>query len=479
MAAPALALAALLCACESGPAPSRSGGSSSTSSPDRRTFLDAVEKHTFDYFWETTNPANGLTPDRWPTPSFSSIAAVGFALTAYPVGVERGWVTRDQAAQRTLTTLRFFWSSPQGPGATGVTGYRGFYYHFLDMQTGRRYQDTELSSMDTALLMAGVLTAQQYFDGPDSTETSIRALADSLYRRVQWSWMQPRPPLIAMAWKPAGGSYTGFTSSDYRGYCEAMILYILALGSPTHPVAPAAWTDFTSTYRWATYYGQSYVAFAPLFGYQYSHVWVDFRGIQDAYMRAKGIDYFENSRRATLAQRAYAEADPGGWKGYGSNLWGLTASDGPGSFQDVIDGRTRTFRGYWARGAAEGDVRDDGTLAPTAAGGSVPFTPDTAIAALEAMEAHFGANLFGRYGFRDAFNPTLTDTSAPVQSGTVVPGVGWFDGDYLGIDEGPILLMIENDRSGLIWSLMRQSPYIVKGLCRAGFQGGWLAGRCG
>lgn len=454
-----------------------------TASPDsaaqaRDAFLESVEQRTFRYFWETTNPQNGLTPDRWPTPSFSSIAAVGFALSAYPVGVERGWVSRSEAAARTLTTLRFFWTSPQGTAPSGETGCRGFYYHFLDMSTGERYKDTELSSIDTALLMAGVLTAQQYFDGPDSTETSIRALADSLYRRVRWSWMQPRAPLIAMAWKPMGGSYQGFIASDYEGYCEAMILYVLALGSPTHPVDPAAWSAFTSTYDWADFYGQAYVNFAPLFGHQYSQVWIDFRDIQDAYMRGKGIDYFENSRRATLAQQAYAEDDPDGWRGYGTTFWGLTASDGPGGFQQVIDGRNRTFHGYWARGAAAGDIRDDGTIAPTAAGGSIPFAPDVAVPALRAMQVRYGEHLFGRYGFLDAFNPTLDSAGAPVRTGAIVPGTGWFDEDYLGIDEGPIVLMIENYRSGLIWKLMRQNPYIVRGLCRAGFQGGWLEGRC-
>ncbi len=470
----ALVLPVLLSACGGSP----ESTAATSPPPAQDSFLDILEHRTFNYFWETTNAENGLTPDRWPTPSFSSIAAVGFALTAYPVGVERGYVSRADAAARTLTTLRFFWTAPQGPDPTGTAGYKGFFYHFLDMQTGERYQDVELSSIDTALLMAGDLAAQQYFDGTDSTETQIRALADSLYRRVQWDWMQPRPPLIAMGWKPAGGSYTGFLNADYTGYNEAMILYILALGSPTHPVDAAAWSAFTSTYDWAGFQGQTYVNFAPLFGYQFSHVWVDFRGIQDAYMRGRGIDYFENSRRATLAQRSYAEQNPGGWLGYGANFWGLTACDGPGDFQQVIGGVTRTFRGYWARGAAATAVRDDGTLAPTAAGGSIAFAPEVVLPALEAMEQRYGDKLFGQYGFLDAFNPTLTDASAPVRSGTIVPGTGWFDTDYLGIDQGPIVTMIENYQSGLIWKLMRDNPYIVRGLCRAGFQGGWLEGKC-
>lgn len=441
---------------------------------DPTAFLDDVQQRTFDFFWETSIPTNGLTPDRWPDMPFSSIAAVGFALTAYPVGVERGWVSRTAAAERTHTTLRFFRDAPQGPSPTGVTGYRGFFYHFLQLDSGQRTGTTELSTIDTALLLGGVLIAREYFDGSDAVETEIRAMADSIYRRVEWDWAVARPPLVALAWSPEDG----FAQYDWRGYNEAMLLYILALGSPTHPIDPAAWEEWTRTYTWASYYGQAHVNFAPLFGHQYSHVWVDFRGIQDTYMAERGIDYYENSRRATLAQRAYAVDDPGGWSGYGENLWGLTASDGPGNFTFSVGGQEREFRGYWARGASAARVRDDGTLAPTAAAGSVPFVPDLAIAALRYMVRTYGSHLYGPYGFRDAFNPSLGLVGAPVGDGTVVPGVGWFDEDYLGIDQGPVLTMIENYRSGLVWELMQQSPYVVTGLCRAGFSGGWLEGRC-
>ncbi|HEY8483982.1 MAG TPA: glucoamylase family protein [Longimicrobiales bacterium] len=439
-------------------------------------FLDTLQARTFAFFWETTPPANGLTPDRWPSGRFSSIAAVGFALTAYPVGVERGYITRAQARERVLNTLKFFWTAPQGPEPSGRAGYRGFFYHFLDMQTGERYGTNELSTIDTALLMAGVLFVQSYFDRDDPQEAAIRAYADSLYRRVEWTWFQRQSPLITMAWRPE----RGFGSAEYKGYDEAMILYILALGSPTHPVDPAAWRAFTATYDWGEFYGQEHVNFAPLFGHQYSHVWIDFRGIQDEYMREKGIDYFENSRRATIAQRSYAIHNPMGWKDYGENIWGLTASDGPVNATLEIRGQERRFRTYWARGAAKGDIRDDGTIAPTAAGGSVPFAPEIAIPALKAMRERYGDHLFQKYGFLDAFNPTLdVEIDRPLQHGRIVPGVGWFDGDYLGIDQGPILLMIENYRSGLVWETMKKNPYIVRGLCRAGFTGGWLEGRCG
>ena len=468
----------LLALLSSGCAPTSPGGGTASPSPRaQEAFLDTLQERTFRWFWDTTNPRNGLVPDRWPTPSFSSVAAVGFGLTSYPVGVERGWITRDQAAERTLTTLRFFWEAPQGPQVSGVTGHRGFFYHFLDMETGHRFQQVELSTIDTGLLMLGVLAASEYFDRADPREARIRALADSLYRRVDWAWAAtPRPPLISMGWHPEEGR--GFIPHDYRGYNEAMFLYLLALGSPTHPVDPASWTAFTATYPWAEFHGQEHVNFAPLFGHQYSHSWIDFRGIRDEYMRGKGIDYFENSRRATLAQRAYAIANPMGWKGYGPDLWGLTASDGPKDTVVVIDGRRRQLWTYRARGAAAGEVTDDGTLVPTAAGGSIPFAPEVTIPALMEMRRRYGDHLFTRYGFLDAFNPTLTEPM-PLQHGRIVPGVGWFDGDYLGIDQGPIVLMIENHRTGLVWRLMRDNEHLVRGLCRAGFTGGWIEGRCG
>jgi hypothetical protein len=460
------------------PAP---GGSTFSASSGQQAFLDTLSHRTFDFFWETTNPRNGLTPDRWPTKSFSSVAAVGFALTSYPIGVQHGWVSRDAARERVLTTLRFFWTAPQGPQATGVTGYHGFFYHFLDMETGRRFDRVELSTIDTALLLAGALTCREYFDRDDAGDREVRALADSIYSRVDWQWARDGGTVVSMGWRPDSAAYQnarGFIVSTWRGYDEGMILYVLALGSPTHPIDPGAWKEWTSTYHWDRFYGQEFIQFAPLFGHQYSHTWVDFRGIQDEYMRGRGIDYFENSRRATLAQRAYATANPESWRGYGPDVWGLTASDGPLDSTFVVDGQTRRFHTYWARGAAAADIRDDGTLAPTAAGGSIAFAPEVVVPALIAMRERYGEPLFGRYGFVDAFNPTLRASGPALHHGRIVNGVSWFDTDYLGIDEGPIIAMTENRRSGLVWSLMRKSPYVVRGLCQAGFTGGWLAGRC-
>ena len=352
---------------------------------------------------------------------------------------------------------------------SGTNGYNGFFYHFLNAD-GSRFQTVELSTVDTALLLAGALFCQQYFDRPDAGEAEVRALADSLYRRVDWQWASVRPPGIAMGWTPE----QGFHGWDWKGYNEAMIVYVLALGSPTHPVPPTAWNVWSADYKWGTFYGETQLGFAPLFGHQYSHVWLDFKGIQDGPMRSHGSDYFENSRRATISQRAYAIDNPGGWADYGRDIWGLTASDGPLDGTVTIDGRQRLFFTYSARGATFNDVRDDGTLAPTAAAGSIAFAPEIAIPAVVAMRERYGDDLFGQYGFLDAFNPTLK-VSAPLHHGRIDPALGWFDTDYLGIDEGPIIAMLENYRTGLVWSYMRKSPYVIRGLRQAGFTGGWLA----
>jgi hypothetical protein len=444
----------------------------STSAVD--PFLETLERRTFDWFWDTANSSNGLVPDRWPDVNFSSVAAIGFGLTAYGVGAERGYVTRERARLRTLATLRFLWSAPQSADPQDVTGHRGFFYHFLDMQDGRRFKAVELSAMDTALMMAGVLFAQSYYTQDHAEEREIRKLADALYRRVEWSWMQPRAPLIAMAWRPENGMH----AYDYKGYEEAMILYVLALGSPTHAISEAAWPARIANYKWDTFYGQAFINYAPLFIHQYSHIWIDFRGIQDAYTRQKGIDYFENSRRATYAQRAYAIDNPGRFRDYGANVWGLTASNGPGGGKATIDGRTIQFRTYWARGASSGDIRDDGTIAPTAAAGSLPFAPEIVMPALLEMRARYGDRLFTRYGFVDAFNPTFPLAGLKPSIG-IVEAQAWFEENYLGIDQGPIVLMAENYRSGLVWKVMKSNSYIVRGLCRAGFAGGWIEGKCG
>jgi hypothetical protein len=434
--------------------------------------IDDLQHRTFDYFWELGNPVNGLVPDRWPTPSASSIAAVGFGLTAYGVGVERGWISREQAADRTLATLRFFARAPQGSDAGGASGYKGFYYHFLEMDSGVRSGENELSTVDTSLLLGGVLFAQSYYDGDDRKETEIRKLAEKIYGRVDWPWAQERGALISMGWKPEEGAL----KYDWQGYNEAILVYVLALGSPTHPVDEDAYAAWTSTYdrTWGKFHGQEHLSFPPMFGHQYSQVWIDFRGIQDPYMRKRGIDYFENSRRATYSQQGYAKDNPAGWTGYGENVWGLSACDGPVDASFEFKGETRLFRTYAARGAGIEYVLDDGTLAPTAAAGSIAFAPEIAIPAITEMHDRYGKQIYGEYGFFDAFNPSFTYADAKLHHGKVVEGMGWVDGDYLGIDQGPIVLMIENYRSDFVWRVMRNHPHLRRGLELAGFTGGWL-----
>jgi len=440
--------------------------------PELPPLFADIERHTFDYFWETTNTANGLAPDRYPSQPFASIAATGFALTAYPVGVENGWISRTEAVQRTLTTLRFLRDLPMGDAASGTAGYKGFYYHFLDLHTGLRFSPwVELSSVDTGLLMMGVLFAQSYYDGDTPHEQDIRTIADELYRRIDWTFLQRNPPLLSMGWHPE----SGFIADDWKGYNEAMLVYVLALGSPTHALEADAWTAWTHSYDndWGIFYGYEYLAFGPLFGHQYSHVWVDFRGIQDGYMREKGIDYFINSRRATLAQREYAIANPLRWRDYGETVWGLTAGDGPQNTRQEYNGEAREFRAYSARGAGLSDAFDDGTIVPSAALSSLPFAPEVVIPAGLALHQRYGDLLYGRYGFLDAFNPSFR-YPVPLASGQVVAGRGWFASDHLGIDQGPILAGIANHRNGFIWNVMSTNPYIRRGLTRAGFRGGWL-----
>jgi len=398
--------------------------------------LDTLQHTAFDYFWNQANPANGLIKDRSTSGSPCSIAALGFGLSAICIGIDHGWVTRDQGRARILTALQTLWNQPQGSGASGTIGYKGLYYHFLDMNTALRTWDSELSTIDTALLFAGILDAKQYFATADAGDVQVRALADSIYQRADWEFMRNLGPAIRMGWKPGTG-FQGF--GNWIGYNEAMILYILALGSPTHPVPASTWSAWTSGYSWQTQYGYTYVVFPPLFGHQYSHCWIDFFNIRDAYMQARGITYFENSRRATLAAREYCIANPGHFVGYGPNLWGLTASDDP-------------ISGYAAHGAPP-PQNDNGTITPTAAASSIAFAPEVVVPALHHMYDTYGAQLWSTYGFKDAFNLTRN----------------WWDTDYLGIDEGPIILMIENYRNRGVWRRFLSNADIQLGLQRAGF----------
>jgi len=437
-------------------------------------FYEDIEERTFRFFWQAVNKSNGLVPDRWPNPPSSSIASVGFALTAYPVGVERGWCSRSEARDLTLTTLRFFWNAPQGPDRAGTSGHAGFFYHFLDMQTGLRHGRSELSSVDTTILLMGVLFAGQYFDRENVDEREIRSLSNALYSRADWNvFRQDGRAGISMGWRPE----SGLTRRNWDGYNEGMFVHILALAAPVHPVPAGSWQTWTAPYPrfWRGEGPARHLSFAPLFGHQYSHIWIDFRGIFDAPMRAAGFDYFENSRRATYANRAYCAANPMSWRGYSDRIWGLTACDGPGSFMLPYRGERRTFYGYAARGPIDQpDGRDDGTIAPTAALGSLPFAPEIVVPCAEALLAEHGPRIYSHYGFLDSFNPSFTYADVKLRRGSVDPVGGWVDDNYLGIDQGPILLQAANHRDEFVWRHMRQVPAIRRGLMRAGFNGGWL-----
>ncbi|MGD0964804.1 MAG: glucoamylase family protein [Candidatus Acidiferrales bacterium] len=422
--------------------------------------LDRLRRETFDYFRYEINPRNGLIADRNQPGSPSSIAVVGMGLSVYVVAVERGLLSRAEAVGRTLTLLRFFHSSHQGP-EPDATGYKGFYYHFLDMQTGHRAWQCELSTVDTAIFMAGVLTAASYFIGEGEGESEIGELAEVLYRRVDWEWALNNGTTICHGWKPESGYL------PYRWdtcYSEALVLYVLAMGSPTFPIGAEGYRQWTSTFEWKKLYSIEHLYAGPLFIHQMSHLWLDFRGIHDDFNRRTGIDYFENSRRATHVQRQYGIENPMGFSHYHKYGWGLTASDGPGPAVLEVNGIRREFFDYTARGAPFGP--DDGTISPWAVVASLPFAPEIVIETVR--HAIDRLNLKGRspYGFDASFNSTYPDTSRN-QNGWVSPWI-------FGLNQGPIILMIENFQSELIWKSIRKCSYIVDGLRRAGFRDGWL-----
>ncbi|MDP1678093.1 MAG: glucoamylase family protein [Bacteroidota bacterium] len=395
--------------------------------------LDTLQYTAFRYFWEQSSQINGLVKDRSTSGSGASIAATGFGITASCIAIDRGWVSYAAGRDRINAIINVFYGGVQGTGTSGTVGYKGWFYHFLDLNSATRAGQNELSTIDTGLLLAGLIYAREYFSSTDSLETQMRAKVDSIYARIDWQWIL-NGNIIRHGWFPE----SGMLPWGWGGYTEATILYLLGLGAPNNPIPQSSWTTYTSTYPWITYGGYSHVGFAALFGHQYSHCWVDFRNIQDQYMANKGIDYFENSKRGTLANRAYCINNPNGFKGYSDSLWGLTACDGP--------------TGYKARGAPNGI--DDGTIAPTAALSSMPFNPNESKTVARVMYNKFGTDLFGKYGFKDAFNEQFA----------------WFGTDYIGIDQGPIIIMIENYRTGKVWNTFMKNANVQKGLERAGFK---------
>ncbi|MEP7097296.1 MAG: glucoamylase family protein, partial [Dokdonella sp.] len=351
---------------------------------------------------------------------------------------------------------RFFQASDQS-GEPSATGFKGFYYHFLDRDEGTRVWNSELSMIDTALLIVGALTAAVYFDADTPDEAELRGVADALYRRIDWRWAQDGGATIMQGWKPE----SGFLHYGWEGYSEGIVLYALAAGSPTHPVTDDCYSAWTKTYQWEILYGYAYLYAGPLFVHQFSHAWIDLRGIRDDFMRGKNSDYFENSRRAIDVQRKYTCINPLGHTGFDKDCWGLSAGDGPSDDIPNIETEPRRLFGYCARGVPFGP--DDGTLSPPAVLACLPFQPDLALQGIRAM--------LSRY-------PEISDDgrlSSGINPGLHVEGgKPWVSAGHYGLDQGIVVLMIENHRSQLIWQLMRRCPYLVAGLRAAGFRGGWL-----
>lgn len=388
--------------------------------------LDVIERQSFDYFMMERNAKTGLVRDRahnfqrGKITAPASIAATGFGLTALGVGVERGWLDRATAREMTLRTLRFFLNmAPQE---------HGFFYHFLDMETGERDGRSEVSPIDTALFLAGAIFAAEYFD-----DAEIRDLAEKIYARVDFPWMLHGGRTLALSWSPEGG----FNKFRWDHYNESMILYLLAIGSPTHPIPASSWQAMSR--RVGSYRNYRVIQMPPLFTHQYSHIWIDFRDKNDGL-----ADYFKNSVNATLANRAFVIDQSSRFSGYGPDSWGLTASDGP--------------FGYRAYGAPPGWATHDGTIAPTGCGGSIVFTPTESITCLRHLYEDLGDELWGLYGFADAFNLDKK----------------WVGQDAIGIDQGTLLLMIENYRSGLVWKVTRRSPVLQKAMAAVGFRPGTM-----
>lgn len=420
--------------------------------------LHELQHDAFGYFVNEYNPENGLIADKtlkgWP----ASIAATGMALPVYIVGVEHGWLEREEALRRVLVTLRFFHRSEQSQGLE-ASGYQGFYYHYLDMVSGRRAFRSELSTVDSAYLLAGMLVAAAYFDRDTSEEAEVRRLADDLYRRVNWDWARNRGALLTHGWKPE----RQFLKYRWARYDESLLLYILALGSPTHPINSQSYAAVIENYSWKKVYGYELVYAGPLFIHQFPHLFIDFRGIRDPYMQNRGLDYFENSRLATLIHREYAVRNPREYAGYDEFHWGITASDGPGPTTMNIDGIEREFYDYIARGVPFGP--DDGTLAPWAVIASLPFAPEIVLPSIEKF--HDLKLKEDIYGYKASYNPTFPDGSGSKY--------GWVSPYHFGINQAPIPLMIENYRTGLLWNQMKKCSYVVDGLRKAGFRGGWLS----
>lgn len=380
-------------------------------SEDDQNFLDKVQQAAFWYFWNETNPKTGIVQNRASNPKLGDIAAVGLALSAICIAESHGWITYEEAYDRVLTTLRSF--NPENPL---VEGTHGFFYHWVDRDTGKRLDNAEISLIDNGLLIAGVLHAGQHFKGTD-----IETLADKIYRAAEWDWLLLDNGLMKI---------TGEIEQGVKGYSEYILSYILALGSPTHPIPERSWDAWASGYQWVEYKGFKFLSPGPYFNaylYQFPACWIDFRNKHDKY-----ANYWLNAAAALKANRQFCldASASAGWP----PLWGWTACDGK--------------NGYLMWGTPF-----DGTVAPSAVAASIPFIPEDAIPMLKKMYEDYGEKVWGKYGFVNSFNVAQN----------------WYDNDYIGIDQGNIVLSIENFRTGMVWREFMEIPYVKEGMRKAGF----------
>jgi hypothetical protein len=385
------------------------------------SLLEELEKASFKYFWEQAHPETGIVLDRCHarepvTSELGSIAATGFGLTALCIGEQRGFILRGEAETRALNTLRFLWRK--------LPNHRGFFYHFGNINTGERLWDSEASSVDTAILLCGVLTCKQHFQNVE-----LRELALEIFNRVDWKWLSEDTPILPHGWTPEGG----FLQYRWGDYSEMMMMYLLGLGSSTHGLPPEAWNAWKRTTF--EYDGIRFIgSFAPLFIHQYSQAWFDFRDKRDRY-----ANYFQNSILATEAHRRFCIDLAGQFPDYSDDLWGITASDSP--------------KGYVAWGGPPATGPIDGTVVPCASAGSLPFLPESAMRVLRNIRSRYGTNAWTQYGFVDAFNPVT----------------GWYDTDVVGIDIGISMVMAENARTSFVWDTFMKNPEAQRGMQKAGF----------
>jgi len=383
--------------------------------------LDEIQRSSFQFFWNETNPQTGQVKDRAllngnDTRKMASIAATGFGLTALCIGDSRGYGKTADISGHVRSTLQFLYQMPN---------VHGFFYHFVDMNTGQRWSNCELSSIDTSLLLCGVLTARQYFQ-----DAEIQDLATKVYERVEWPWMLNDGPTFSMGWHPE----SGFLNARWEHYCELMMIYLLGIGSPTHPVSESTWNAWTRPT--ITYQGLTYISgHDPIFTHQYSQAWFDFRHKKDAY-----ANYFENSVTATKAHKLFCLSLAGRFSDYAEDLWGISASD--------------YVKGYTAWGGPPPQGPIDGSIVPCATGGSLPFLYPDCIQVLRNIRGTYAAKAWGRYSYVDAFNP-LSD---------------WYDTDVLGIDLGITMVMAENYRSGLVWNTFMKNSEAQTAMTKVGFQ---------